>query len=52
MTDFLNSLRLNLFDALTKAYKDEESQNQQDQNRRAQLASERAVFDQQYAEAY
>ncbi|KAM3137248.1 hypothetical protein pb186bvf_010618 [Paramecium bursaria] len=52
MTDFLNSLRLSLFDALTKAYKDEDSQKQQDDYRNAQLASERQVFDSQYAEAY
>ncbi|CAD8083211.1 unnamed protein product [Paramecium primaurelia] len=52
MCDFLNSLRLNIFDALTKAYKDEDSQKQQDELRRQQLTSEKAVFDQQYADFY
>ncbi|CAK82783.1 unnamed protein product (macronuclear) [Paramecium tetraurelia] len=52
MCDFLNSLRLNIFDALTKAYKDEDSQKQQDELRRQQLTAEKAVFDQQYADFY
>ncbi|CAD8089210.1 unnamed protein product [Paramecium primaurelia] len=52
MCDFLNSLRLNIFDALTKAYKDEDSQKQQNQLRIQQLTSEKIVFDQQYADFY
>ncbi|CAK92036.1 unnamed protein product (macronuclear) [Paramecium tetraurelia] len=50
--DFLNSLRLNIFDALTKAYKDEDSQKYQHSLRTQQLTAEKTVFDQQYADFY
>jgi hypothetical protein len=52
MTDFLSDLRANLQEALQKAYADEDLQKTTHAERIAQLQSEKAVFDKQYAESY
>lgn len=52
MTDFLNSLRGNIQEAIQKAYSDEASQKTTHDQRIAQLEAERVVFDSQYADSY